>query len=84
MFSTETVNPNNKWMRNFPFFNFAGDCYDPNTHIEVKDNFLNLVNGGYVPPIFCNLKCNTNTVQVSCGDVTAEKRRRKRTAVKLV
>ena len=74
-------------MRNFPFFNFAGDCYDPNTHIEVKDNFLNLVNGGYVPPIFCKihpLKCNTNTVQAYFGDVTAEKKRRKRIAGKLV
>ena len=74
-------------MRNFPFFNFAGDCYDPNTHIEVKDNFLNLVNSGYVIPIFCKtnpLECNTNTVQAYCGDVTAEKRRRKRIAVKLV
>ena len=74
-------------MRNFPFFNFAGDCYDPNTHIEVKDNFLNLVNSGYVLPIFCKIhpqECNTNTVQVYCGEVTAEKRRRKRTAVKLV
>ena len=87
MFSTETVNPNNLWMRNFPFFNFAGDCKDNNKEASVKGNFLNLMNNGPVLPLFCKtnpLECNTNTVQAYFGDVTAEKKRHKRIAGKLV
>ena len=87
MFSTETVNPNNLWLRNFPFFHFPGDCKDPNKEALVKDNFLNLMNSGLVLPLFCKtnpLECNANTVQAYCGDVTAEKKRRKRIAGKLV
>ena len=78
MFSTETVNPNNLWMRSFPFFNFAGDCKDTNKEASVKGNFLNLMNNGPVLPLFCKtnpLECNTNTVQAYFGDVTAEKKK---------
>ena len=74
-------------MRHFPFFNFPGDCNDPNIDVAVKLNFLNLMNNGPVLPLFCKTspqECNINTVQAYCGDVTAEKRRRKRIAVKLV
>ncbi|XP_073253745.1 sushi, von Willebrand factor type A, EGF and pentraxin domain-containing protein 1-like [Porites lutea] len=82
----KTVNPNNLWLRNFPFFYFPGDCKDTNKAASVKDNFLNLMNNGPVLPLFCKsnpLECNKNTVQAYFGDVTAEKRRRKRIAVKL-
>lgn len=74
-------------MRTFPFFYFPGDCKDTNKEASVKDNFLNLMNTAFVLPLFCKsnpLECNTNTVQAYFGDVTAEKRRRKRIAAKLV
>lgn len=74
-------------MRNFPFFYFPGDCKDTNKEASVKDNFLNLMNIAVVLPLFCKgnpLECDTNTVQAYFGDVTAEKRRRKRIAAKLV
>ena len=70
-----------------PYFDFNGDCNDPNIQVAVKGNFLSLMNSGFIFPLFCKAKpseCNMNTVQAYCGDVTTEKRRRKRIAVKLV
>ena len=86
-FLTDTVNPNNVWMRNLPFFYFTGDCNDPNTQDAIKDNFLGLMTGPYVLPLFCKSvseQCNKNTVQVFCGNVTAVERRRKRAATRTV
>ena len=74
-------------MTSFPFFHFPGDCKDTNKEASVKGNFLNLMNSAFVPPLFCKtnpLECNTNTLQAYFGDVTAEKKRRKRIAGKLV
>ena len=74
-------------MRNFPFFYFTGDCNDPNTQDAIKDNFLGLMTGPYVLPLFCKSvseQCNKNTVQVFCGNVTAVERRRKRAATRTV
>ena len=86
-FLTDTVNPNNLWMRNLPFFHFTGDCNDPNTQDAIKGNFLNLMTGPFVLPLFCRSvsdQCNRDTVQVYCGNVTAVERRRKRAATSTV
>ena len=87
LFLTDTVNPNNLWMRSFPFFHFTGDCNDPNTQDAIKGNFLNLMNNGPVLPLFCKdvpTQCNKDTVQVYCGNGTAVERRRKRAATRTV
>ena len=86
MFSTETVNPYNSFINSMPYFYFHGDCEDTDAEVVTKSNVLSVLNG-LAPPSFCGAKpseCNINTVQAYCGDVTAEKRRRKRIAVKLV
>ena len=86
MFATETVNPDNSFINTMPHFYFNGDCEDTDTEAAIKSNSLNVLSG-LAPPLFCKAKpseCNINTVQAYCGAVTAEKRRRKRIAVKLV
>ena len=87
-FIPETENPDNLKMGSFPYFYYDGDCNDPNTQTEIKENFINLMVYGPVLPLFCASyypdECNTDTVQVYCGNVTAAERRRKRSTIMAV
>lgn len=83
-FITETENPGSLTMGSSPYFYYDGDCNDPNTQIEIKSNFIDLMNSGSVLPLFCALypdDCNTDTVEVYCGNVTAAERRRRRSTI---
>ena len=75
-------------MASFPYFYYDGDCNDPNTQTEIKENFINLMVYGPVLPLFCAVyypdECNTDTVQVYCGTVTAAERRRRRSTTMAV
>ena len=81
MSCTETENPASLTMSNFPFFYYDGDCNDPNTQTTIKQNFIDMMTSGLVLPTFCSDipdDCNTDTVEVYCGNVTAAERRRRR------
>ncbi|XP_078371653.1 sushi, von Willebrand factor type A, EGF and pentraxin domain-containing protein 1-like [Oculina patagonica] len=84
---SKTANPSVLKMAFGPFFFYEGDCNDPNNQDKIKQNFINLLNGPYIPPPFCKVKpaeCNKDTIQLFCGEVTAAERRRKRRSVREV
>lgn len=87
-FIPETENPDNLKMSSYPYFYYDGDCNDPNTQTEIKENFINLMVYGPVLPLFCKAyypgNCSTDTVQVYCGNVTAAERRRRRSTIMAV
>ena len=87
-FIPETENPDNLKMSSYPYFYYDGDCNDPNTQTEIKENFINLMVSGLVLPLFCAsyypVNCSTDTVQIYCGNVTTAERRRRRSTIMAV
>ena len=54
---------------------------DPSTKPAIKHNFIGLLSQPYFPPRWCKDipdKCNEDSIDVYCGNVTAAERRRRR------
>ena len=67
-----------------PYFFFSGDCNDPSTNPAIKQNFIGLLSQPYFPPRWCKDipdKCNEDSIDVYCGNVTAAERRRRRSPI---
>lgn len=78
----DPANPKVRFLGNF--FYYSGNCNEPEAQMQIKRNFLGIINQAFIPSSsYCRQKpadCTVENVNVYCGEAAAPVRRRRRSA----